>query len=48
VAASGEEVNLNDSFIVDGEHLDYPGDQAGSAGNVINCHCTTFPVIQEI
>jgi HK97 family phage portal protein len=48
MAASGEEVNLNDSFIVDGEHLDYPGDQAGSAGNVINCHCTTFPVIQEI
>jgi hypothetical protein len=48
MAASGEEVNLNDSFIVDGEHLDYPGDQAGSAGNVINCHCTTYPVVQEI
>ena len=30
---------MEDPFIVSGEELMYPGDPAGSAGNVINCRC---------
>lgn len=32
-------IPLDSPFIVDGEALQYPGDPAGSPGNVINCHC---------
>lgn len=46
-AADGQVVPLNQPFIVDGESLFYPGDPAGSAGNTINCRCTTIPVIKE-
>lgn len=38
--ADGQAVALDEPFIVDGEELEYPGDPAGSAGNVINCRCT--------
>jgi len=48
MSADGQEVPLDDAFIVGGEQLDYPGDHAGSAGNVINCLCTTYPVVGEI
>ena len=34
-----ESVPVNDPFIVSGEALMYPGDPAGSAGNIINCRC---------
>ena len=34
-------VPLDAAFIVDGEALEYPGDPAGSPGNVINCRCAT-------
>lgn len=37
--ANGQTVAMTDTFIVDGERLQYPGDPAGSAGNVINCRC---------
>jgi uncharacterized protein with gpF-like domain len=30
---------MQQPFIVDGEELKFPGDPAGSAGNVINCRC---------
>lgn len=43
--ADGQIVGLNDSFLVDGEYLRYPGDPAGSAGNVINCRCAVEPVL---
>jgi hypothetical protein len=43
-AAAGQVVRLNDSFTVGGESLDYPGDPAGSARNVVNCRCTTLYV----
>jgi hypothetical protein len=33
---------LDEPFIVDGEELQYPGDPAGSPGNVINCFCTMY------
>jgi hypothetical protein len=35
----GQRRSLSQEFDVDGEKLEYPGDPAGSAGNVINCRC---------
>jgi uncharacterized protein with gpF-like domain len=32
-------VPIDEPFIVDGEELMYPGDPAGSPGNIINCQC---------
>jgi uncharacterized protein with gpF-like domain len=37
--ANGQKVDKDDYFIVNGEQMEYPGDPAGSAGNVINCRC---------
>lgn len=37
--ADQQVVNLGDPFEVGGEELMYPGDPAGSDGNVINCRC---------
>ena len=42
LAANGTCVSTDDSFDVDGEFLSFPGDPSGSAGNVINCRCTTI------
>ena len=42
--ADGQTVALSEPFEVDGEALDYPGDPAGSEGNVINCRCTILQV----
>lgn len=39
--ADGQQVDINDPFIVGGEALMYPGDPDGSAGNVINCRCSS-------
>ena len=36
----GETVSIEESFSVDGEDLEYPGDDSGSPGNTINCRCT--------
>lgn len=41
-AADGQRVPLGTPFTVDGEHLMRPGDPAGSAGNVIQCRCSTL------
>lgn len=46
-AANGQVVGVNDPFYVGGEHLEYPGDPAGSARNVCNCHCAMLPVVKE-
>ncbi|MBO0947531.1 phage minor head protein [Fibrella forsythiae] len=35
-------VGIDETFIVGGEAMRYPGDPNGSAGNVINCRCTLF------
>ncbi|WP_075780073.1 phage portal protein [Marinitoga sp. 1137] len=43
--ADGQIVNVNEPFIVGGEHLMYPLDPAGSPGNIINCRCTVIPVL---
>ena len=42
--ADGQEVPLNEPFIVGGEELMYPGDENGSAENVINCRCTMVTI----
>lgn len=46
VEADGQRVNIGEPFMVSGEALEYPGDPNGSAGNTINCRCTTIPVIE--
>ena len=45
--ADGQEVPLNEDFIVGGEALAYPGDPKGSPENVCNELCTTYPVVPE-
>ena len=42
ISADGQKVLLDESFIVDGQSMQFPGDftQGASAGNVINCRCT--------
>lgn len=35
-------IPIYEPFIVGGEALMYPKDPAGSAGNIINCRCTSF------
>jgi hypothetical protein len=43
--ADGQIVNLDDVFTVWDEGLQYPGDPAGRAANVIGCLCTVSPVV---
>jgi SPP1 gp7 family putative phage head morphogenesis protein len=45
--ANGQTVPVDEPFTVDGEALMYPGDDAGSAANVINCHCVSIAVASE-
>lgn len=44
--ANGEVVEIGQPFMWTGEPLMYPGDPAGSAANIIQCRCTTLPVIE--
>jgi len=44
-AADGQEVGVDEKFMVGGEELEYPGDPSGSAENVINCRCSMEPVV---
>jgi len=37
--ASGQSVGMDEFFFVGNEHLEFPGDSRGSAGNIINCRC---------
>jgi hypothetical protein len=41
VDADGMTVGQNERFVISGEELLFPGDPAGSAGNIINCRCGT-------
>ncbi len=45
LGANGEVVDVDKPFVLTGEDLMYPGDDAGSAGNTISCHCSLMPVI---
>lgn len=44
--ADGQIVSVKEPFIVDGEELMFPGDPAGSEGNVINCRCTYVNLLE--
>lgn len=44
--ADGEVIRIGDKFMGTGEPLDNPCDPNGSGWNVINCRCTTIPVIE--
>jgi hypothetical protein len=41
VAADGQVVNVNQSYSVGGESLQYPRDPAGSPGNIMRCRCVS-------
>lgn len=43
--ADGQEVGLNEPFQVGRASLDFPGDPAGPADEVINCRCTSITVL---
>jgi hypothetical protein len=45
---SDDPIPLNDSFNVDGEDMQYPGDPAGGPGNVCNCLCSTYPDVRSV
>lgn len=45
--ADGQEQPLDLPFIVSGERLMFPGDPAGSPGNIIRCRCTQVPVVRR-
>lgn len=44
VAADGQRVGVDDSFVVGGAALDFPGDPSGPAEEVIQCRCTMLLV----
>lgn len=48
IEADGQEVGIDDEFRVGGDRLAYPLDRSGgaSAGNVINCLCAMYPVVE--
>lgn len=41
----GSVINIGERFNVGGELMRHPGDPSASAGNIVNCRCTTAPVI---
>jgi len=47
IIADGQIVGKDEMFLVGGEELEYPGDPAGSPGNVINCRCTQIYITED-
>lgn len=45
ITADGQEVGVNDKFLVGGELMAFPGDPDASAAMVCNCLCSEYPVI---
>jgi polyhydroxyalkanoate synthesis regulator phasin len=45
MAADGQEVGLDEDFNIGGDMMAYPSDPKGEAKDVINCLCTTYPVV---
>ncbi|MGN6229176.1 MAG: hypothetical protein ACTHNM_17255 [Dyella sp.] len=45
VAAHNQIRRYDEAYLVDGEHLRFPRDPNGSAGNTINCGCHSIPVV---
>jgi HK97 family phage portal protein len=48
VEADGQEVGVDEDFLVGGEAMAWPGDDRASAGNVCNCRCSTYPVVGSL
>lgn len=48
VDAEGQRVKLDEPFKVDGDLLDYPGDNSydAKASNVIQCRCSLLPILE--
>lgn len=50
IAADGQEVDIDADFIIgfgaEADSMPYPGAPGASAGNVCNCLCTTYPVVE--
>ena len=46
--AEGQRVKLDEPFIIDGDLLDYPGDNSydAKASNVIQCRCSLKPILE--
>lgn len=44
--ADGQVVSITEPFAVGASMMQHPGDPAGRAEDVINCRCTTLPVIE--
>ena len=40
--ASGQQIPLDQKFVVGGDRLKYPGDPSGSPGETINCRCSVI------
>jgi uncharacterized protein with gpF-like domain len=47
MAASEQVVEVGETFLVEGEELEYPGDPNGSPGNTINCQCSVSPTLGD-
>jgi len=47
--ANGNQVGMDEFFIVNGEEMQYPGDPNGSASNNVNCRCSvlTIPLLDS-
>jgi len=45
-AADGQQVGMNEPFIVGGSPLMYPGDPSGPAAEVINCRCGVVFIVE--
>lgn len=47
MAADGQEVDLEEPFVVWDENLQYPGDPDGRAENTINCLCSIYEQLKK-
>ncbi len=45
IEADGQEVPVGGDFVIGGQAMAYPGDPRGGAGNVVNCLCSTYPIV---
>jgi SPP1 gp7 family putative phage head morphogenesis protein len=47
-AVSGQQVGMDEAFIVGGKRMQFPGDPAGGASEVINCRCQVIYVEPDV
>lgn len=45
--ADGQVIDMDAKFDVGSDRLEYPGDPAGSAAQVINCRCSVSHIVQD-